>query len=186
MNTRTKILKHAVTKYALHGFEGLNMRLIARDSGIAASVIYHYFTNKDELLDAMFAYASRDLGKKRAALAPSPTAAALLAQRVEFQLDHAEAVVAILKYYLHFRDTFVKTKQGFVPETAYLHIKEVLDFGISRGEFRETDIDVEAKVITHAINGFLLEYYPYTPKDSEKKALIDSITTFILRSISQK
>jgi AcrR family transcriptional regulator len=186
MHTRYKILKHTASAYARLGYEGLNMRLVAKDAGIAASVIYHYFSNKDDLLEAMFFQTSKELGKKRASLPPTTSAAQMLSQRVEFQLDHAEAVVAILKYYLHFRDHFAKTDQGFVPETAYLHIKEVLEFGMAQGEFIAMDIDAESKVITHAINGFLLEYYPYTPQEVEKKALIDSITTFILRSIRNK
>jgi AcrR family transcriptional regulator len=183
MNTPHKILKKTAIRFAQVGYEGLNIRSVAHDAGIAPSVIYHYFEDKDALLKAMFLYVSKELGKKRAQLAPPTSPQLMMRQRVEFQIDHAAEVVAVLKYYLHYRDTFDKTEHGFVPDTAYLHIKEVLEFGLESGEFEAMDVESEAKVITHAINGFLLEYYPYVPTDEEKKVLVDSICRFILRSI---
>lgn len=183
MNTPHKILKKTASRFAQVGYEGLNIRAVAHDAGIAPSVIYHYFEDKDELLKAMFLYVSKELGKQRAQLEPVDSAQLMMRQRVEFQIDHAAEVVAVLKYYLHYRDTFDKTARGFVPDTAYLHIKEVLEFGLDSGEFESMDVESEAKVITHAINGFLLEYYPYVPTDEEKKVLVDTICRFILRSI---
>ena len=50
-------------------------------------------------------------------------------------------------------------------------------------EFTITHLDDDAKVITHAINGFLLEYYPYMPERKEKKELIDRIYRFLIRAL---
>jgi AcrR family transcriptional regulator len=183
MNTQAKILKKTSEVFSRIGYEGLNMRLIAKEADIVPSVIYHYFENKDDLLKAMFFQTSKDLGRKRKKLAPTASAQEMLSQRIEFQLDHAQEVVAILKFYLHYRKQFDKLSSGFVPESAYLHIREVLEKGMETGEFTKLDLDKDAKVITHAINGFLLEYYPSIPKDDEKRDLIKAIATFILRSI---
>lgn len=107
----------------------------------------------------------------------------MLRQRIEFQIDNQETIVAVLKYYLAYRSRFKKFKNGFVPDKSALHIEEVLRYGMERNEFSITDIEDDAKVITHAINGFLLEYYPYTPKGIEKKELIDRIYLFLIRAL---
>ena len=107
----------------------------------------------------------------------------MLKQRIEFQIDHAGEVVAVLKFYLAYRDIFPKIKSGYIPDKAYQHIEEVLERGVKSGEFIDLDVRKEAKVITHAINGFLLEYYPKAPRGKEKSELIDSIHAFIIRSI---
>ncbi len=107
----------------------------------------------------------------------------MLKSRIGFQIDNAQSIVAILKYYLSHRPSFRKNKQGFVPDKSTLHIEEVLRYGIRTGEFHISDLQNDAKVMTHAINGFLLEYYPHSPKGREKEALIDRIYTFLVRAL---
>jgi hypothetical protein len=123
------------------------------------------------------------LGKKRADLPMVPTASAMLKQRIEFQIDNQEAIVAVLKYYLAYRKKFKKFKNGFVPDKSALHIEEVLEFGRKTNEFYVKNLEDDAKVIAHAINGFLLEYYPYLPKGEEKKELIGRIFSFLMRAL---
>jgi AcrR family transcriptional regulator len=186
MNTRDKILRHATKLFAKEGLPGVSMRHLAADTKISPSVIYHYFENKDVLLKELFDHLSNELGRERRLLAQPDTAGEMLKERIAFQLDHAEAVVAILKFYFAYRKTFAKVHLGYVPETAYRHIKEVLEYGVKTGEFIPMEIDEEAKVITHAINGFLLEYYPETPTLKERTQMIESIYRFIIRSLATK
>lgn len=186
MNTQRKIVKNTAKMFARYGYEGVSMRKLAHECDIAPSVIYHYYKDKDELLKAMFDFLARDLGIKRGKLPDTKSAADMLLQRILFQIDHAEEVVAVLKYFLHYRSDFQKLPSGYVPDTAYLHIKEVLERGVKNGEFIDLKIDPEAKVITHAINGFLLEYYPHAPTEDERDLLAQSIHSFILRSIQNR
>jgi hypothetical protein len=44
----------------------------------------------------------------------------------------------------------------------------------------------QAKIITHSINGYLLEYYPYAPKGKERTELVDALVSFIMRSLTYK
>jgi len=159
------------------------MRILAEKIPVVPSVLYYHFADKDALLRAMFDQLNSDLGIKRAKLLKPHTATEMLKQRIIFQLDNAEAIVAVLKYYLVYRKNFPKLSRGFVPEKGYLHIEEVLDYGTQTGEFYSLNIQEDAKVITHAINGFLLEYYPHTPKGEEKEVLINSIHQFIIRAL---
>lgn len=183
MNTRESIIKKSVSIFAKEGYEGISIRSLAKRVGIAPSVLYHHFKSKDELLRHMFEYISHDLGVKRAKLSTEKTASALLKQRIAFQFDHAQEIVAILKFYLSYRNEFPFLESGFFPEKAYLHIEEVLTKGVERGEFASQNIREDAKVIAHAINGFILEYYPRTIKVGERQRLVDSIHLFIIRAL---
>jgi len=49
MKTRQRIEKAAVTLFSELGYEGVGMRGIAREAGVAVSVIYYYFKNKEVL-----------------------------------------------------------------------------------------------------------------------------------------
>lgn len=39
-----------------HGFHGAPMSLVAKNAGVAAGTIYHYFESKDELIGELYAY----------------------------------------------------------------------------------------------------------------------------------
>lgn len=183
MSTKDKIASKCRKIFARHGYDGLSMRKLADRTGISQSVIYHYFDNKDDLLKYIFNSTNELLGKRRHKLSETKDASDMMKQRIEFQLDNAEEIVAVLKYYLAYRKEFPKFKTGYVPDKTTLHIEEVLERGVASGEFIDMNIEKEAKVITHAINGFLLEFFPKKPEGEEKKELVDSIHTFIMRSV---
>ena len=179
----TIILEKAAELFARSGYEDFSIRKLAKSIPITPSVIYHYFTDESTLLRKMFDYLNTNLGKKRAELPQPKNAAEMLKQRIEFQLDNADAIVAVLKYYLAFRDTFPKFKEGFVPDKSSLHIEEVLHYGVKTQEFKIKHLEDDAKVITHAINGFLLEYYPHKLEGTEKKKLVNRIYAFLIRAL---
>lgn len=179
------ILQTCGSLFAREGSDHFSIRKLAAKMGVAPSVIYYYFADEASLLRSMFDHLNRELGKRRAALPQSNTASEMLYQRIAFQIDNQELIVAVLKYYLHYRSAFPKFKNGFVPDKSALHIEEVLQYGEQRGEFSINNLEDDAKVITHAINGFLLEYYPYTPTGKEKEQLITRIHSFLLRALKR-
>ena len=182
-DTKQIILQKAVPTFALSGYEGFSIRTLAQQIPITPSVIYHHFEDKDALLKEMFDQLNKNLGDKRSKLPKLISASEMLRQRIKFQIDNQQSIVAVLKYYLAYRDTFKRFKNGFVPDKSVLHIEEVLRFGMETKEFSVKNLEDDAKVITHAINGFLLEYYPHTPKGKEKKELIDRIFCFLIRAL---
>lgn len=185
MDTTKKAIHFAKTIFASSGYDGVSMRKIAAKMNIVPSVLYYHFKDKNELLRVMFDSTNTELGIKRSKLPQKNTFLDLLKQRIEFQIDNAEDIVAVLRYFLQFRTTFPKNEYGFVPVKAYLHIQEVLEYGEKCGELRVKNIQKEAKIITHAINGFLLEYYPKTPTGKEKTNLVNDIADFIFRAVSK-
>ncbi|HSE60777.1 MAG TPA: TetR/AcrR family transcriptional regulator, partial [Candidatus Saccharimonadales bacterium] len=94
--------------FAGYGYDGVSMRTLAQESGVSLSSIYHFFRDKDVLLKAVYLETNRRLGLARMQLPTQPTAEQMLAQLINFQFEHTEDVVYVLKYYLHFRDAFAK------------------------------------------------------------------------------
>jgi AcrR family transcriptional regulator len=184
-DTQQHIFNSAKRIFAERGYDGLSMRTLAREVGISLSSIYHYYPDKDVLLKDIFDSTNTTLGRERSKLPQLPRLEDALLQRISFQFDHIEDVVFVLKYYLHNRSDFQKQAHGWVPEKASLHIEEILSVAQANKELRPSlNIAAEAKMITHMINGFLLEYYPATPKGQEKQQLIRHLQAFILRSIT--
>ena len=184
--TYTLILTTAKRLFAKHGYDGVSMRILAKESGVGLSSIYHFFKDKDVLLEAIYTTTNRSLGEARAALPPRATAKESLAQLIEFQFEHIEDIVYVLKYYLHFRDTFAALPTKTLPAKSVLHIEEVIQQGIATGELTVDahDIEAKARVVSHTINGYLLEYYPDVPTNRERQEIIDDIVTFSMAGLS--
>lgn len=185
-NTSAIIQEHAKQLFAERGYDGLSMRTLSQTSGVGLSSIYHFYTDKDVLLKEIFDTTNTRLGIERAKLPNRKTASAALKDRIVFQFEHIQDVVFVLKYFLQYRTDFAHLYRGYVPSKAYLHIEEVLALGNQTGEYHiaAQDIAAEAKVVTHAINGFLLEYFPNPPQGTEQKEVINSLHRFISRSLT--
>jgi AcrR family transcriptional regulator len=182
-NTKLTIINKTAEMFAKTGSADFSIRNLAKEVPITPSVIYHYFKNEQDLLLQMYLNLNKQLGEKRAALPKTITAFEMLKQRIGFQIDNQAEIVAVLKYYFSHRNNFKKNKNGFVPDKSALHIEEVLKYGLETKEFKVDNLEDDAKVIAHAINGFLLEYYPYKPKGKEKEELVQRIYNFIIRAL---
>jgi AcrR family transcriptional regulator len=177
------ILNTTTLLYARSGYCDFSIRKIAKELSISPSVIYHYYETEEKLLSTMFDYNNTLLGNERSQLPIPNSALKMLKQRIEFQIDHIDKIVAVLKYYLAHRNNFPKNTRGFIPDKSSLHIEEVLEYGKKTNEFNIQNIKDDAKIITHAINGFLLEYYPYKLELKERKQLVDKIYKFLVRAL---
>ncbi len=51
---RKAILRAAVEVFSRKGFHGCRIADVAREAGVAYGLVYHYFKNKDELLESVF------------------------------------------------------------------------------------------------------------------------------------
>lgn len=180
---QTMIFEKAAEIFAQGGLRGFSIRLLSKNLGVVPSVLYHHFPSEETLLREMFNYLNTELGKKRSELPPSTNTSEMLKKRIAFQLENATAIVAVLKYYFAFRTTFTQTHDGFLPDKSALHMEEVLQFAKINGEYKHLSLQNDAKVMTHAVNGFILEYYPYTLKESEKTELVNRIHDFLFRAL---
>jgi len=184
MKTKDRILNRTTYLFSRSGAEGVSIRDLAKDLKIAPSVIYHHFEGKSDLLESMYIAANQKLGQDRQKLDPQETLEDRLRQIITFQLQHIENIVAVLKYYLTFRKSFEQNHRGFLPEKSYLHADEILTIAQEKNEYSIPDIHMEAKIITHTINGFLLEYFPSPILKQTEQEVVDRLTHFFLRALN--
>jgi AcrR family transcriptional regulator len=184
--TREDIITAARSIFARKGYEGLGMRTLAAELKCALSVLYYHFENKDQILKTMFDETNTALGVARNLLPEVASAKAMLEQRIIFQFEHSEEVIAVLKYYLHFRDTFAQKDDGLLPVKAYQHMLEVVEKGIVTGEFHISQAVSTARMLTHSVNGFLLEYYPKEITPKELRKLTKEISTFLAGALTSQ
>ena len=173
--------------FAERGYDGVSIRTLSKESSVGVSSIYHFFEDKDVLLKAVYDETNSRLGAARRSLKRQTTAEDMLAQRIRFQFEHIEDIIFVLKYYMHYRQDFAQLPTKTLPPKSALHIEEVLHHGLSTGEFtfEASELPSNAKMITHMINGFLLEYYPDAPHATERKRLVHEMTAFAMRALHQ-
>ena len=60
---RTAILEATLRLISQNGFHGTAMSKVAREAGVSAGIIYHYFDSKDDLMDELYKYIKRKFGQ---------------------------------------------------------------------------------------------------------------------------
>jgi TetR/AcrR family fatty acid metabolism transcriptional regulator len=70
---RTLILEAAIRVFARMGYHGARISDIAREAGIAYGLVYHYFKNKEEILNTIFEERWGDFIDAVQAIADEPT-----------------------------------------------------------------------------------------------------------------
>jgi len=166
--------------FAQRGYEGVSMRILAKESGIGLSSIYHFFADKDELLKSIYQETNTRLGAERRALKLKPSFAPALGQLIEFQFAHMEDVVFVLKYYMHYRSDFAALPTKTLPPKSTLHVQEVMQRAVDNGEMKLSPdmLERQSRIVAHAINGFMLEYYPDCPDIAERRRIANDIVSF--------
>lgn len=182
-NTKITILEACTSLLAQYGYAGTTMRNVAETVGVKPSVLYYYFPSKAELMRALRQHLNIRLDTGLKSLPPAPSTAAMLRARLRFQIEEREAIVALLQYFMAVKQDFPHQDGGYVPERAYRHMREVIDRGIAEGRFHSSDPAFDAKILTHLVNGFLLEFYPHNMTQTETDTLTEKLAQFIERSL---
>ena len=154
---RRQLLDAAVRVFARKGFHASRVGDIAEEAGVAHGLLYHYFTSKDEVLEAVFHDNWSLLLARIASVEETDEPAA-------DQLRHITAIV--LRTWLHLPDVVrvVIREFGRSPELAERigelaqpidSIARVIERGIERGEFKSVDPRVAATVVYGSIDELL-------------------------------
>lgn len=62
-NKRDAILKATLKLVSKNGFHGASMAKIAKEAGVSAGIIYHYFASKDEVMDEAYRSVKQGFGE---------------------------------------------------------------------------------------------------------------------------
>ena len=138
---RRAILHAAVRVFAERGYHGCRIADVARAAGVAYGLVYHYFRNKDELLESVFAEQWAILINALRAIDEGPgTAADKIAAVFGFVFDvFKTAPAAVRVLILEVTRTPHSLRAGSTRETFEQAVRLVADVvrqGQSRGELR--------------------------------------------------
>jgi TetR/AcrR family fatty acid metabolism transcriptional regulator len=138
---RRAILHAAVKVFAEKGYHGCRIADVAKQAGVAYGLVYHYFQNKDELLESVFAEQWTIFINALKAISDGPgTAPEQLAGMCRFAVDvfrTAPAAVRVLLLEITRTPSGYRggsTRQTF--EAALTIVAEVVRRGQERGEVR--------------------------------------------------
>jgi TetR/AcrR family fatty acid metabolism transcriptional regulator len=142
---RRAILHAAVRVFAEKGYHGCRIADVARAAGVAYGLVYHYFRNKDELLESVFAEQWAILIRALRAIDDGPgTAADKIAAVYGFVFDvFKTAPAAVRVLILEVTRTPHSLRAGSTRETFEQAVRLVADVvrrGQARGELR-ADLD---------------------------------------------
>ena len=146
---RRAILHAAVRVFAEKGYHGCRIADVARGAKVAYGLVYHYFRNKDELLESVFDEQWTIFITALAAIDSGPgTAAEKLAGLFGFVFDvYKTAPEAVRVLMLEVTHTPQGLRAGSTRETfekAVRLLAEIIRAGQARGELRRTAAPVVA------------------------------------------
>ncbi|MGC3997055.1 MAG: TetR/AcrR family transcriptional regulator [Anaeromyxobacter sp.] len=138
---RRAILHAAVRVFADKGYHGCRIADVARAANVAYGLVYHYFKNKDELLESVFAEQWTILTTALASIGAGPgTAADKIAGLFGFVFDvYKTAPAAVRVLILEVTRTPQGLRAGSTRETFERAVQLVADIvreGQARGELR--------------------------------------------------
>ena len=158
---REQIIDAAMRVFAQKGFTRATNKDIAREAGITAGLIYHYFESKEAVLKAII-----DTRSPLKVVKSMPEQALALAPEVFLRLLVGQ-ILGIVE-----SDDFVRLLRVFLPEV--IHNPEVSPLGVSvlqeaiqflagylankmaSGELRTTDAALAAQALMGSMIGFVL------------------------------
>ena len=153
---RRAILHAAVRVFAEKGYQGCRIADVARAAHVAYGLVYHYFRNKDELLESVFAEQWAILMNAIQAIDEGPgTAADKIAGIYGFVFDvYKTAPAAVRVLILEVTRTTHALRAGSTRETferAVQLVADVVRQGQARGELRDLDPVIAATAILGAL-----------------------------------
>ena len=159
---KSQILDAAVKVIAKRGFAEARMDDIVEEAGISKGLVYWYFKSKDAVLEALVRRLFQpEMGTIRELPRQPGTARDRL---LRFADQSARQVAAIMRlvpitfefYTMAFRNKPIRKVINEFFATYFENIKEVIDQGITAGEFRKTDPAQAAVTIGAVLEGALL------------------------------
>lgn len=153
---RQQILEAATRVFASRGYHGARVSDIAREAGIAYGLVYHYFRNKDEILDTIFAErwgAFVDVVDKVAAGSqPASEKLRQLAALVLFAYRRRPDWVKVLVFEIQRSSRFSEPEQIEAVGRLYRAVARIVRDGQEAGELRG---DLDANLVCLAFIGAL-------------------------------
>ncbi len=167
--TRKSIIDAAISIGLEEGFDELSIRKITDKLGYSAGNVYHYFKDKQEILDTIHNETSMEI-KGAIQSCISPERGFVENMRVVFKMlteisvyEPAAFKLIILNKYSH--------KSDSIDEWVDM-IKDCLKMGIESGELREINVNITAYTL---LNTFLVAQMIINERENSDSQMIEDI-----------
>jgi AcrR family transcriptional regulator len=153
-------MESAIKLVAEQGYSRVRLEDIASDAGVSKATVYHYFSNRDDLITRAVAskMAERSADMEQAVLAAGPSAEAQLTAFLRHVWEHARTPLAGMWQRLLVSEIVTEAPQIFdIWARAVIgrwhHVEALIREGQQRGEFRPgADAEVAARTIVSALS----------------------------------
>lgn len=178
--TRKAIIDTAISIGLNEGFEELSIRKITDKLGYSAGIVYHYFKDKQEILDTIHNQTSSEL-KEAVESCINPERSFAKNTKLVFKM--------VSEISAHNPDVFrliLLNKYSHKSESIEMWldmIRRCIDIGIESGELRPIDSEVTAHIL---LNTFLVAQMIIDEKEVDKskiEAIFDTELDIILNGI---
>lgn len=187
-----ELLQAAQRVFARKGFHAANVADVATEARVSQGTVYHYFESKEALLMAVFeAWETANLQQEleRSLEAESSAAARLTllahaaAQRLSGAIDLLSAQV---EFWSHI-PRHAAIRKGFRRMFSHLatQVAQVIDQGISSGEFRAVDAGVLARLFIATYDGLVLQWLA-DRKAIDWESSVETLAGVMLQGLSRK
>jgi len=152
------ILSAALKAFSEHGYDGVNMRMIAEKANVSVGGLYLHFKNKEELYLVMMkgSFENLLLNLKTAidnAKNPVDAISVYIKTSIEHTSRHKEMFLA-----KHKKRSFtfgIELKRAFFKEQRSF-LERIIREGIKSGYFNQCNAKETAKIIMNVLRGFIL------------------------------
>jgi len=177
---RIEILDTTCEVVIERGFAATRIGDVAKRLNVSNSLIHYHFDSKESLLAEAFAhYARKDLAEMEAYIQAAPTATERLARLIQNYVpvgsDDLEWMLWIDAWGEALRNPLMKRISQELDDQSMALLQQVLDDGVSRGEFTCADTSVSALRITGLIDGLAVQYAAHRGVLT-RESLLDTVT----------
>ncbi len=170
---RERVLVAALEMFVNRGFEGSPTSKIAKNAGVATGTLFHYFSTKEELINALYLDVKRKmLEKMRTGLAEAET----LREKVEtiwyntirWGLDFPQGN----KFFAMFSSSAYITEETREEGLKQFNfVLEIFTEGAKQGFFKELPMEILFEVTNGILQGTITFFmkYPECFEDKEKR-----------------
>jgi AcrR family transcriptional regulator len=158
-------MKLAATRLiAEHGFEGMNLRMLADDIGVKAGSLYNYIDNKQSLLHELLSDTMKEIihgldTALAAAQDPHDALQRFVAFHIEFHAVRRDAVfignAELRSLSAAQRQDIVALRDGYEAR-----LRQILRDGVATGAFNPGDIRIASHALIAMLSGVCYWYQP--------------------------
>lgn len=161
---RERILAEAAKLFARSGYDGSSVSDLAAAIGVSKAAIYHYFTTKQDIYDAIILAVLSGLNQSvgqdvaRAEGGAARLRAFMVGHARYFEQHHAEFVTMLIGYSgmaLPEREDAARLRDGYEKR-----LRDLIAQGVAEGAFRPLDLPATGRAVLSMLNWMVRWYKP--------------------------